>query len=77
MGFDEFTDEIWSRLCRYTDQLRLVFGLSAFFIVLLLVSLSMTQRGTATYVIIVVDLVTLGVVVVITGVVIRTCRKKG
>lgn len=77
MGYAEFTAEIWKRLCKYTAQLRLVFGLSVFLIILLLVSLSMTEPGTATYVIIMVDLVSLGALALITGIVIRTCKKKG
>lgn len=73
MGLSEFNDELWTQLCSHAPKLRAGFGISVIIILLLVVSLSKIETGSATYVIVIVDLVTLLVLAAICGYVVLRC----
>lgn len=69
-----FRDVVLDHLCAYEQALRALFGLCAIVFVLLLVSLTVVEPGTATYVVVVVDLVSVALVGAIVVLILRACR---
>jgi hypothetical protein len=69
-----FRDVLLDQLYAVESSIRALFGLCVVLFVLLLVSLRFVPPGTATYVIIVVDLVSLVVVGALSGGALLACR---
>ncbi|WP_435361676.1 hypothetical protein [Haloarchaeobius sp. DFWS5] len=69
-----FRDVLLDNLCAHENALWTVFGLCGVLFLFLLVSLTVVEPGSATYVIVVVDLVSVAVVGALTSTVLRYCQ---
>lgn len=71
-----FKRRFWDRICDYQDYLKLALGMSGFLLGLLALALPGIERGSASYVILVVDLVLLAPLAVVTGYLLYRCRHR-
>jgi hypothetical protein len=74
--FAAFKRRFWNKICDYQDYLKLAVGVSGFLVGMLLLALPGIRRGSASYVILVVDLVLLVPLVVVTGYLVYRCRHR-
>lgn len=69
-----FFDVLLDNLCAHESGLWAVFGICGVLLPLLLVSLTVVEPGSATYVIVIVDLATVAVVGTATASVLKVCQ---
>lgn len=69
-------DDFVSHLCAYRPQLRMLLGLCAFFFLLSLGSLAVVERGTATYVVTMLNVVALSGFSALFGGILLLCRRR-
>ncbi len=69
-------DRFWKLLCDYRQLLRYLFALAVALAVLTVISIAVTERGTAEYVISVFNLSVLALVFVLVGYCLRRCSKR-
>lgn len=71
-----FSQVLVDHICRQESILQGLLALCGVVFLVLIVSLTVVESGSATYVITVIDLVSVTVVGVITGAMLRTCRAR-
>lgn len=71
-----FSEVLIDHLCRQESKLQGLFALCSVVFLFLLVSLTVVERGSATYVITIIDLVSVTVVGGIAGIVMITCQRR-
>jgi hypothetical protein len=71
-----FRETLLDNLCAHESGLWALFGLCGVFVPLLLVSLFVVEPESATYVIVVLDLVSVSVIGAVTGGLLRYCQPK-
>lgn len=74
--FAAFKRRFWNRVCDYQDYLKLALGVCGFLLGMLLLALPGIERGSASYVILVVDLVLLVPLAAVVGYLIYRCRHR-
>lgn len=71
-----YWDIVFDTLCAHESGLWALFGLSSIIFILLLVSLTVVQPDSATYVIVIVDLISVAIVGLVAITVLRKCLPK-
>ncbi|MFC6734100.1 MULTISPECIES: hypothetical protein [unclassified Haladaptatus] len=71
-----FRAVVFDNLCAHESALWAVFGLCGVMLPLLLISLTVVEPDSATYVIVILDLISVAVVGAVTGGLLRRCQPK-
>lgn len=71
-----FRDVLLDRVCQHKTGIRMLFGFCITFVLLMLGSLSVVERGSGSYVIAVLNLVGLSIIAIVSGAVLLFCRNR-